>query len=98
MVRVFYLKKLIGAYLAAGLVYIIFINVFPSEDKVMAIMISAMPFGMHLFKYIVPFNLFGDSDSARAFWFIKIMASVIMGIIALPIATIYYIIRIIIGR
>ena len=53
-------------------------------------------FGTTFFNKVVPFNLFGNHDVVIFFWILKIIISLVIGILAFPIVNLFYIINIII--
>ena len=61
----------------------------------MAIVGAGIPFGWRLISMIVPFNLVGFSVGVLIFWVVKLSISAMIGVIALPILVVYYIIRIV---
>lgn len=77
---------IIGFGLAAGL---------ETSASLLALVGAGIPFGWKLFGMIIPFNLIGFSVGAIFFWMIKFSISAVVGIVALPILIIYYIIKIV---
>ncbi|MCM1046219.1 MAG: hypothetical protein NC417_11985 [Candidatus Gastranaerophilales bacterium] len=65
-------------------------------DTMAGIAGALVVFGFSFFNKVVPFNLFGNHDAVFWFWAIKLIASLVIGMIAFPIVNIYYIIRILI--
>lgn len=66
-------------------------------DVMSGIALAAMLFGFSLFEKVITFNIFGDGPGTILFWTVKIIVSVIIGVIAFPIMNIYYIVCIVNG-
>jgi len=86
-----YIAELIVLWVKVGLIYLI---VSAISDKSFGLMAAGFIFGVTFFNKVVPFNLFGNTDAVRYFWLIKIVLSAMIGFIAFPIVTGYYIINI----
>ena len=92
--RGYYVRKLLKVYLLSGIIYLLVRNL-GGEDHSFSLMIAMFPFGVQFFNSVVSFNLFGNSYSVFVFWMIKIILSILIGIIACPITTIYYLVKIV---
>lgn len=92
--RGYYVWKLLKVYLLSGIIYLLVRNL-GGEDHSFSLMIAMFPFGVQFFNSVVSFNLFGNSYSVFVFWMIKIILSILIGIIACPITTIYYFVKIV---
>lgn len=95
--RGYYVWRLLRVYLLSGIIYFFIRTLGGSlaEDRSFAICAAMFPFGVHFFNHVIPFNLFGNSSAVFVFWMIKIILSMLIGFIACPITTIYYIVKII---
>lgn len=92
--RSYYVWKLLKVYLISGIIYLIFRNLV-GEDSSFSLFVAMLPFGIQFFDNVIPINLFGNSSAVVIFWMLKLMLSVLIGVIACPITTIYYIVKII---
>lgn len=66
------------------------------KDKTGAAVIIAMaPFGINIIERIIPFGFIGNFGAILMLWAFKIFIAGVIGWIACPITTIYYIVKII---
>lgn len=90
----FYAWKLIKVYLLSGIVYLL-MRTLSGEDKSFCLFFAMAPFGITLVNSIIPFSFVGEFGIVFMLWVLKLALSAIVGIIACPITTIYYIVKII---
>lgn len=63
-------------------------------DRQVGFFVAMIVFGFTFFDKVVPFNLFGNTNTVFVFWLLKIVLSCMIGVVAFPIVNIYYIIHI----
>lgn len=90
----FYAWKLLKIYLICGCIYLVFINLM-KDDKELAVILAMVPFGLNVIERIIPFNFIGNFGVVLMFWALKMFLAGMIGWIACPIMTIYYIVKII---
>lgn len=92
--RGYYIWKLIKTYLICGCIYLVLLNLI-KDDKDIAVIIAMAPFGLNIVERIIPFGFIGNFGVVLMLWALKIFLAGIIGWIACPITTIYYIVKII---
>ena len=92
--RGYYEWKLLKVNLLSGIIYIM-MRYWGKESVSSSLLAAMIPFGIQFFNSIVPFNVCGSIGIVVGFWIIKLVLSAVTGIIACPITTIYYLVKII---
>lgn len=92
-----YVWKLIKTYLICGCIYLVLSSLM-KDDKDIAVIIAMAPFGLNIIERIIPVGFIGNWGVILMLWAFKIFFAGIIGWIACPITTIYYIVKIIKAR
>lgn len=79
---------------AIGVIIGLMFGVTQDMPILMAYFGAGIPFGWNLIGKLIPFNLVGFSIPVLFFWTIKLGLSGIIGVFALPILIVYYVVRI----
>lgn len=92
--RGYYVWKLLKTYLICGCIYLVLINL-RKDDQILAATLAMVPFGINIIERIFPFDVIGNLGVVLGLWVLKMVLAGIIGWIACPITTIYYLVKII---
>jgi len=92
--RGYYVWKLLKVYLLSGIIYLLLVNLM-KDDKDLAFILAMAPFGINLVNSIIPFGFVGNFGAVFMLWAFKLIFAGLIGIIACPITTIYYFVKIV---